>query len=359
MSDTSKVVLVSPFHNDKSLYPHLNDFLFEARKKNEIEYLFFPERGYWIEEVFAWPINKKKVFKWLSIVKKSLLLRRKYNSDEITIIAIDNFAYAVCCRFANRSNIILWSHDFVTLDKDSASRFLQKHLNRIVKRLLQARRKIIIQSRERLALFLETHGIDNDLIPFYLPVSLRKLARIDSVEISRIPILMQVGGINTDRSNSDKIIDWYQESQKFELILHGYFSPEIIQKLNSCKKVPLASSIPVESDRVSSIISKSDIGFVSYVATDANFRNIAYASGQVVEFLRCGKPLIVHGDTNLNQWVLEKGVGYSVENFTDLECTIDKMISEYPQLQAKALEVFSEELAINRYIEPLLHYIKR
>lgn len=334
-----RVLIISPFVNDKNLYPHLAQFIECLKKEYIVEYFYFAERGYWIENVLR-KIKKapfkSKSYKPLNKLLRSIVRLKLLNVKQFeSIIAIDNFIYTCCGIFKSHNNLILWSHDYVAKDNISYSLPIHQKIYKKAKKILLKNKKIIIQSKARMHCLEEAFDLDfdaNNIKVNYLPISLIPLkgSELYSTNLAERPILMQIGGINDHRSNSDKLLSVYQNSyNSFELYFHGYFENKIIKQLYSSKVLPICSSLTVSSEQMPTIISKSNIGFISYVAKDQNFKEIAWASGQFSEFMRCSKPVIVFGNTTLNELVEENKLGKAITDFDELTPAIEEIKNNY------------------------------
>jgi glycosyltransferase involved in cell wall biosynthesis len=362
-----KLLLVSPFTNDRDLYPHLRNFMDKISEDYEIDYFHVKERGYWIESILGGlkrnPFNKGSYSAIYNIFKNSVQLFLKRRQDYDAVIAIDNFPYVLASFFTGKT-VTLWSHDFVDSSQEKSKTFIHRLVARATKSGLEKNNRLIIQDADRLALFLEANKCDEPPKHiFYLPVSLIAASPNTQNVLcsmrSTLPILMQIGGINISRSNSGQLLEHFQtNSCKFKLFFHGFISGEIQAILHKQDILPLISSVSVSPSQISQIVDACDIGFVSYVANDLNFHFIARASGQLVEFLRCGKPIIVMGNTNLQEYVEDNSIGISIESIEDLVPAIEKIQKEYSFYSRNCLAKFNEIYNIQLYIPTLNGYLQ-
>jgi hypothetical protein len=304
----------------------------------------------------------RAVYRLLKTIFKdvSLLYRKKRQRKYKVVVAVDNLQY-VLCSFVF-SNTILWSHDFVTLDQAYSSNWCQRIIRELTRFFLLRNKKIVIQDDERYELFVKTHlrDIDGELDPFYLPVSLKdEEADVVLTEKSHEKLsILQIGGINSFRSNSDKLIRHFQDnSEKYQLRLHGFFFNEIRELLETVEKVPeVSTDVPPED--ISAIVRKSDVGFISYNCSNSNFYNIKNASGQFAEFLKCGKPVIVLGNTNLCAYVNETNVGVGISDFDELSSAIITVVDNYEIFCQNSRQLFEQKYDINLYLKHLKGWIE-
>lgn len=360
----NKVLIIVPQDIYKFKYPHVFDFLAEYNKKFEVETLLIPERGYLIGEYvnrIRKTFYKKKTIKdVLQMIKFFFQLKKRRKNEYEYVISIDNLSYIFACFFMKKKNHVLWSLDFVAVDNPAHGSYSNRKIQHYTKKYLLRNKKIIIQSFHRFQFFLKSiniQGLDAaEIESKYLPVSLVDipLTRNNHVNgtTTNSVTLIQIGGINQWRSHSCDLIAEFQKIDGMKLILHGFISPEVIDFLINKKlaKIPLLSSIDLPSDMIIKLLLNADIGFVSYVANDENFVNIDWASGQVVEFLRAGLPIICHGNTTLNSFVAEHCIGLGIREMEELPGAIKKISMEYNGYSCRSRKLFEDKMDITKLV---------
>lgn len=354
-----KNILIIGFDTlNKNSYPHLHDFV--KQSEYQTDYMFFPERGYFLGVAKN---LKEKIREILSLVKCVkyiiIFLKIKLSKKYEYIIAIDNFVYIVFSVFTK--NITLWSQDFVTTDQEHFNSYFQKYIYKQTRKIFCNQNKLIIQDKERLDLFCNTYKLNVQQIKYFLyPVSLPPVI-IPNLPIKKPetrPKLLQIGGINQYRSSSLDLINNYQINYKhYELFLHGFFDSEIVNYLEKIKIMPYCSSLNISPKSLPYIINVCDIGFISYNSSNKNFYYISSASGQLVEFIRMGKPIIVHGNTNLKELVEKHKIGIYCENFDDIPYAIKIIIKEYKEISFNCLKLFNRTYNSTLYVNKLLNWI--
>ena len=365
-----KLLLVSPFPQ-KDSYPHLSNLVDELSVYYEIDYVYVHERGVWIEEIL-WHL-KKNLFRksayapFYNIIKDLITLYRMQHNQYDTVLAVDNFIYVMTALIFQKKTI-LWSHDFVTYDQKKHKSKIHQFIAKLTKQALAKNTKLIIQDGERLRTLLRSLEFnDNEMRgkTFFLPVSLnpaktsrknhKLLSRIDS----NVPTLMQIGGINSIRSGSDELIKFYQQNfDDFELMFHGFVSTEIQKLLREVEILPFVSSVMVPADQISQLVDRCDIGFINYVTDDLNFYYMANASGQLVEFIRCGKPVIVKGNNDLRRCVEEKQIGVGISTVDELVPAIHRIQVNYSDYSSNCRKTFDELYNLKSYMKKLLLYLE-
>ena len=366
-----RLLLVSPFPNSQDNYPHLSNLIDELSMYYEIDYFYGHERGVWIERIFQYlktNLFRKQAYRpFYYIIKDIIFLYKKRHHQYDAILAIDNFLYIITSLIFQQKTI-LWSHDFVSRDQQKYKSKIQRLIAKLTKKILKKNSKLIIQDEERLDVLLESLEFNEMEMPekiFFLPVSLnpakvsKKKYKLSSKKERNVPTLMQIGGINSFRSGSDELIKCYQENfDDFNLILHGFISNEIQKLLGEVDVLPLVSSLTLPADQISQLVDMCDIGFINYVTEDLNFYYISNSSGQLVEFMRCSKPVIVKGNTNLRQYVEEKQVGVAIEKIDELVPAIHKIHNKYVDYSSNCRKKFDELYNLKSYIKKLLLYLE-
>jgi glycosyltransferase involved in cell wall biosynthesis len=114
--------------------------------------------------------------------------------------------------------------------------------------------------------------------------------------------------------------------------------------------VPIFSNSNLPPEGIMKLLSDADIGFVSYKASDENFANITWASGQIAEHTRARLPVIAHGDTSLNDFVKEYNIGIGIKDMRELSDAIKKIKSDYEGYSRRSRKLFDEKMNISKYI---------
>lgn len=344
-------------------YPHLRQVADYLRAAGA-DYCYFRERGYFLGEASPGPLLhrlRRSLSTLLSFSIDSLRLlahrRRRYDA----VIAVDNVAYLVAARLF--PVVVLWSHDFLTVDELRSQVPLQRLIRRLVTASLLHHRRLIIQDDPRQQLFLETY-LGASAVPefrtFFLPVSLREVAKGEAASApANPPRLMQIGGINAWRSRSDALLDHYQQhAGGYRLCFHGFLDPTMMARLAAAPVQPDVSARPIPPDEVHRVVERCDIGFVAYNAANLNFFHVARASGQLAEFLRCGKPVITLGQSSLGQLLETERLGRHIADINALQPAIDSILADYSGYAARCRAVYLETYDLGRYLPELLEWLR-
>ncbi len=355
----SKKILIIGFEKENAIkYPHLKDIVNYFQLHNGADYLYFRERGYFLGSSKKLKANMVYLLSILiSVGHLFKFIYKNIANKYEKIIIVDNFTYIVISIFSKRT--ILWSHDFVTDDQPHKKSFYQKMIDRGTNFYLKKRKKIIIQDVNRLNRFCESYSLKPSILDvFYLPVSGHPIVNKQTNQMSIIPKILQIGGINQFRSYSYDLVKQYQNSSiKYELYLHGFLDTHFKKNILSLNEIPFCSTLELNPNEVYKIVKKCDIGFIGYKADNLNFYYISSASGQLVEFLKLGKPIIVFGNTDLIDLVKKYNIGVAIESLEDLDMAILYIKQNYEKLSINCKNLFIEKYNIENYLENIYSWL--
>lgn len=359
-----KKVLLIGFHKyDDNMYPHLRCFIDQLSKHCAIDYFHFRERGYFIENVIERPFSLRSyLHACLAIIYTVIdFLKLRLKPKEYdTVIAIDHYAYAIASLVFRKKKVVFWSHDIISYDSVIYNNFFVRAFMNLCSRALARHRRVIIQDEERLDLLKKSlHLTNRELDVFYMPVSLER-TDVTKRELSSTvrPRLMQSGGIGAYRS-SDNLLSHYQKDFDFyRLYFHGFIFKEIKEQLAKCYVQPMVSSRAVSPKLIYQLSDYCDIGFVCYEdKDDLNFYLIARASGQLVEFLRVGMPVIVMGKNNLPQFVEEQGIGVSIKDMSEMNYALKTIVQNYSLYSQNCFRCFDLYFDCEKYIPRIVYWL--
>jgi len=361
----SKKILIIGFQKyDAGMYPHLKTFIDLLSNYCEVEYFRFRERWGHFEPLYiapwepgTWITTVKGTLSSVSDTIKMVIARDDYDA----IIAIDNYAYAVAANVKNEANLILWSHDFVGIDSLLYNTFLVRQIRSRCARGIVENKKIIIQDSRRLEALLESLKLPASIPDtFFMPVFLEKPPTIHQSEFSSKarPKILQCGGIGKYRYSDDLLNHYQTHSHKYQLIFHGFIFKEILTELERKPMKPIISSNIIDNKSLYQIIDFCDIGFVGYRWDDMyDDRYLSKASGQTVEFLRMGKPVIVMSESDLNEFVESSGSGIGITDINELDHAIDQIREKYDRYTDNCIRCFNEYFNADLYIPKILDWL--
>lgn len=348
------------------MYPHTKYFIDAISKKYSVDYFLFRERLFIFQNTskFLWPFNLKNFIKFirgfLYIIFDFIKLRKKNNRIKYEyVIAIDICAYCAAGLASKSNNTIFWSHDI--LDQ------LNLHDNAIYKlcaklcaKLLIKNHRVIIQDDERLKLFCENINIKTtDCNAYFLPVSLHGIKASDPLNKNlNLPTILQCGAICKSRLSDTILSDYQQNHNYYRLFFHGFIDKELMKDIENSEKQPLTSTRIISSERINQIIDWCEIGFVGYLQNDLNTYFIKNASGQAVEFLKAGIPIIVMGNTNLKEFVKNEKVGVAIDNKSEIKDAVEYIKKNYKALSENCAMCFQLKFDIDKYLPNFILWLK-
>lgn len=339
-------------------YPHLKQVI--DRLPAGTRYLQYRERGYFLGRAISGArdaIAALRDWWWVAVDSARLALARAGNADAV-VLAVDNFAYVVASLLFD--NVILWSHDFLTDDVDRSRSRIQRLLKQSLASALRRNGAIVIQDHDRLRLFQQTY-LEGGAIPdvFLLPVSLAPVVGQTGGSVADKPVLMQIGGINAWRSCSDRLLEHFQHhGHAYRLAFNGFLDAEMRQAIEAAGETPIVQPGPVPPDQVHLAVASCDIGFIAYNADNLNFFHVARASGQLVEFLRCGKPVIVLGRSTLADVAARERFGVCIDGFEELDLALRTILADYQGFSTRALAAFSSTYNLDAHMPGLVAWLQ-
>ena len=345
-------------------YPHLHQVVIHFLSRGA-KYVLFRERGYFIDETFH---PGFKIKNWLILFHHlatlaldtfTLVIKRIKNDFDV-VLAVDNFAFFIASLLFKR--VVLWSHDFVTHDQDRCSAWIHRWIRDRVSSALMNNAEIVIQDAVRLSVFRKRYAPENakNFNVFFLPVSLSPCPYRLPLPHRTRPVILQIGGISSGRSMSDLLLDSFQTGREvYDLVFHGFIQKNMWPKFSAAQHMPWVSSVPFSPDDVYRIVENCDIGLIAYSDSNLNFTHISKASGQLVEFLRCGKPVIVIGNTDLQLFVKNKAIGIAIDTPNELERAVKKIMRDYDRFSSNCRLLFDSDYNLDNQIGKLTSWLEK
>ncbi len=284
------------------------------------------------------------IYFWRSNKLLRFLKNVQFKYDRRIVIAIDHTAYY----FAEKcfpDKVVLWSYDIIA--KDANNRIKNGFLEKVVtSKGNRNARALIIQDEQRKQLMEESVGASFSKT-IYLPVSLNdsefcKNAANDRQKKTNFDVvnIIQDGAIQKIRY-SDQIIDAFQKwPVSYKLHLHGMIDQEVKNQILLSERKPTTSELMYDSDRLILFFNDYDIGFVGYARKNSNQNLIENASGQIVEFLRLGIPVIVCGSSLFNDFINRQNVGVGVSSISEVEDAIKTVVDNYSSFSYNARKLY-------------------
>lgn len=351
-----------------TMYPHTKDFIEDVSEYACLDYFCFREKVFIFSNFknMFFPLDLKLILKFLrafififvDIINLIRMLRaKKYDC----IICVDILAYCITCMVNHESNNTLWIYE-ICFNHHTHDNFLYKIFRGMCNKFLSRNKRLIIQDNDRLNVLLKLLAIKPEALNvFFMPVSLNKVraeVKLKSDLNRRIPILLQCGAICPERL-SDVILNDYQiNSNYYKLFFHGIVRIRILKQIAECKVQPLVSARLIQGSLLYQLIDFCDIGFVAYGVDDLNHYYTKNSSGQTVEFLRMGKPIIVFGNTDLKIAASKAGFGVAIREIGELNHAIKYILNNYETMSRNALNYFEKNFDQGQKIIPFIKWLE-
>jgi len=360
------VGVISPFPPGGDTYPQVAYFAEWLGKQVSVQWITISERGFRVDRLLDQTLF---ACAGRTFLRRSAKIAKDYRAIKTlsrncdVLIAID-FMALVLADAASSKPVVFWSLDFISSDEARYLRKVNQKWLSVVRRALLRRSSIVIQDPDRLRAFAASLKLaSDDLKPFYLPVSLPPaLPEFDEAfprQWVGKPRVMQIGGLSAWRSRTDFLLEQYRACpDQFDLYLHGSVDSDVAEQLARLNPQPQVSETMVACDRIPEIVRRCSIGYLGYSPSDEQFVLLKNASGQLVEFLRCGKPIVSVGANNLALFIEETGVGFAVKNPQEFSAAIKAIHAQYPNFSQRARVLFEKQYNFDNYSAQLLRYIK-
>lgn len=126
------------------------------------------------------------------------------------------------------------------------------------------------------------------------------------------------------------------------------YSPYMQQILEfNGKGKTIISTNPLPFNDVDSIVKSASIGLGLYAEKGLNTEYMGFSSGKINSFLRFGIPVIVKNFKGLN-WVLDSGVGISLDNSLGVLNAIKEILRDYVTFQTNSINFYNSILSFDK-----------
>jgi hypothetical protein len=349
-----RVAVVSSFPETGDTYPPVAALARGLRRKFEVTWILIGERGLFFDRLVEDTIlsgHARRSLGAATALGKDWLASRAAMAGADLVVAIDFMAFAYACSGTSQP-VVLWSLDYLSDDEARYGRKINRAFLGAIRAGLRRNPYVIIQDETRFHSFARSMRLPaEDLAWHCLPVALPAVdGAVAAGAWNGKPHLMQIGGINISRCHSDFLLERFREHDGgFELTLHGRVYDEILPLLAPVRDAVSVSSEMVEPDQVPAIVSRCSVGFIGNRPGHEQFRLLKKACGQLVEYLRCGKPVISMGPNDLGPYVEAQGVGFHVETAAQFDAALAAIHADYAAYSRRALALFEAEYDLVGY----------
>ncbi|MCH5272395.1 MAG: hypothetical protein J1E35_01855 [Lachnospiraceae bacterium] len=277
-------------------------------------------------------IKDKGFFSYIRFILLSIKLSKKVN-----ILFVDN-------RLACVPALAIWAiRKKILIIQDVRELYIKKEIKRIrgkigcffEEKLIKKADIILCANKERAAIMKKIYHLSSEPYAFLNMHMLEKNAcddeyaqKYEQLFPNNSKVLISTAGCDISRMTDKLVLAMREYKETAILLLVGKSNEEdinIINKLMRDNRINNVFILPqVAEGELKYLISKSDIGVVSYSQVDAN--NKYCASGKIYEFLYEGKPVVTTTNPPLKNMCVEFEIGYSDDAFvTAIKKTIDNI----------------------------------
>jgi hypothetical protein len=363
MADTSRrpvCTVVSSFPDAGDTYPQVAEVARVLRGRFEVRWVLISERGLFFDRLVEETLLAGALGSSLrtgAALGRDWLACRAATRDADVVVAIDFMAF-VCAASASRRPVALWSLDYISDDEPRYGRRINRLFLAAVRNGLRRHPNVIIQDGARLQSFARAMWLPaSALSACLLPVALPAIAATEPGAWRGRPHVMQIGGVNISRCHSDFLVERFRASGGFDLSFHGRVYDEMGDLLQSVRGRVGVSSAMVEPGEVPAIVSRCSVGFVGNRLSHEQFRLLRNACGQMVEYLRCGKPVISMGPNDLGAHLEAEGAGFQVADAAQFDAALATIHADYAAYSRRALRLFEASYDLDAYATGLCDYL--
>lgn len=348
-----RLAVVSPFAETGDTYPPVAALARTLRRQFEVTWVPIGERGLFVDRLVEDTLLSGRARRSLAAATalgRDWLASRAAMRGEDLVVAVDFMAFAHACS-GTRRPVVLWSLDYLSDDEARYGRRINRAFLGAIRAGLRRNPHVISQDAARFASFARSMRLPAESLAWHrLPVALPAVGPPAASGWRGRPHVMQIGGINISRCGSDFLVDRFRRHVgAFDLTFHGRVHDEMRGLLASLGGAVTVSSAMVEPEQVPRIVSRCSVGFIGNRQGHEQFRLLKHACGQLVEYLRCGKPVISMGPNDLGPYLAAKGVGFGVATADEFDAALAAIHADYAAYSRRALDLFNAEYDLAAY----------
>ncbi len=157
-------------------------------------------------------------------------------------------------------------------------------------------------------------------------------------------VVLAAGGIADYYLVHELVRAAYQWPENWVLVVHGWFQEHNryhreLERLCDGRKVILSKKV-LRQEEFDAMVASADVGVALYKNVGPNHFHIT--SGKLMQYLRCGLPVVATDFPNLREIVEKHGCGLCVPDPAAIASTIAEILREYPRFSQAARVAFDE-----------------
>lgn len=292
------------------------------------------------------------------------------------LIAFDPYGLLLCKEIFPQARPFYYSLELY-LPRDKAnpfhSRAVRRQLKKVIfqqEKLLVNIRGLIIQSREREALFREGFHLGPKISTLLIPVTCQgKLNRSKSDFIRRkygvaaeTKIAIHLGGIYGCYSCIE-LARAFSTIPGWILFFQGLANREYLKRMRSVLESEAIKNTIISNDfydqlvDLEPILMSSNIGIAWYNNISPNFTTIGRSSGKISSYLKFGLPVIVNRYPSTEETIDGRRCGVCVDDFSQIGPAIRLIEQDYEQFASRCYDTYDDIFNFENYQQALLHFI--
>jgi len=148
------------------------------------------------------------------------------------------------------------------------------------------------------------------------------------------------------------------------LVLHGFVTDEGLEVLRELQEIAASPQVvlsldPVPYGQLDQVYRSCNIGLALYEDRGPNWTHVAGASGKLINYLKCGLPVVTTDLPSLRRVVRNYQCGLTVKQESEVAGAISQILADYEVYSANALRCYDELYDLERYFPELLSKLER
>lgn len=262
--------------------------------------------------------------RYFDTILKTLSLMKSYKYD---CLYLHDYYSCVLSLFVHRKKTVIYdAHELIVPDDNMPDNLRDKFFRVFEKRAVKIADLIIVANEQRGLLMSNYYHLRQPpfCVPNYseLPMDngYSMSNELEQFFTSKKLTIVYAGALSYDRE-IDKLITEINNNQDFYKILiigDGPAYNDLIRLASSCNGLDYLFMGSVPYCHLGTILSKCDIGFISYPKTNLN--SIYCASNKIYEYASVKLPMLCNDNPSLKEVVGKNGIGLCVSDTTDAGC---------------------------------------
>lgn len=292
------------------------------------------------------------------------------------MIAFDPHGLVLCKEIFAQARPFYYSLELY-LQRDKANPFYSRTVHRQFKKVISQQNKLlsdirglIIQSREREALFREDFHLRPEIPTLLIPVTSRgKSDRNKSDFIRRkygvaaeTKIALHLGGIYGWYSCIE-LARAFSAIPGWMLFFQGLANREYLKRMHSFLESEAIKNTIISNDfydqlaDLEPILMSADIGVAWYNDISPNFTTIGRSSGKISSYLKFGLPVIINRYPSTEETIAGQGCGVCVDDFSQIGLAIRRIGGDYERFASRCYATYDDIFNFENYQQALLRFI--